>query len=121
MLLQYVVKPRGCVSMKNIFLLLLLSFWVTACASAGYGAPKKSVGSKVDEYVGSNFDEYVMKKGVPSSQYVLQNGNTVYSIKESCGYSNSVGYREKSVTVDSQRIIRHISTKDMCSDLRFPD
>jgi len=107
--------------MKNIFLLLLLSCWVTACASSGHVAPKKSAARKVDEYIGKNFDEYVMKKGVPSSQYTLQNGNTIYSIRESCGCCYYVGYKEKNVTVDSQRIIRHISTKDVCSQLHIPD
>ena len=92
--------------MKKMIILFLGLCSLTACATTRR--------QPTFDWRGQNFDEYVIKKGVPSSQYTLQNGNTVYSFKERCNYTWEAGYMEKSVVVDSNHIIQQISTKNMC-------
>ena len=62
--------------MKKQILLMVSILGLCACATWQQ--------QQVD-WRGRNFDDYVQSKGVPTSKYSLQNGNTVYSFKPRAG------------------------------------
>lgn len=88
--------------MKNIVPFLSLSLLLTGCATLGGTG-----------FVGQSFDNYVIQKGVPSSQYALQDGNIAYSYQKVCEYDSSkVG--ETLVVVGADNLIQSISTPTRC-------
>jgi len=89
--------------MKRTIIFLLTCSFLTACASLGTST----------SLVGQSFDSYIIQKGVPSSQYTLQNGNIAYSYKTVCEYDSSkVG--ETLVVVGTDNLIQSISTPTRC-------
>lgn len=62
---------------------------------------------------GQNFDNYITTNGVPTSQYALQDGNTVFSFKKSCYYDSSKT-GETLVIVGKDNIIVSVSTPTKC-------
>lgn len=86
---------------KHIFLFLGITT-LTACASL-----------KPIDWKGQNFDNYVSSKGVPSSQYKSQNGNTIYSFKTTCQY-DLMKTGETLVTVGPDNLIINISNATTC-------
>ena len=87
---------------KHIFLLLGV-FSLGACASF---QQQKVV------WTGQNFDNYIVSYGIPSSQYTLQNGNTVFSFKKNCAQTNA--QEEILITVDTENIIQQTSILASC-------
>ena len=89
--------------MKKQILLMVSILGLCACATWQQ--------QQVD-WRGRNFDDYVQSKGVPTSKYSLQNGNTVYSFKTTCRYANMMG--ETHVTVGADNLIMSVSTSTKC-------
>ena len=86
---------------KQIFLFLSITT-LAACASL-----------QPIDWRGQNFDNYVSSKGVPSSQYTLQNGNTIYSYKTTCQY-DPMKTGETLITVGPNNLIVNISNTTAC-------
>ena len=94
---------------KNIVVVLLSSI-LSACATFG---PYDTYSTyQVDTWLGQNFDSYIISYGAPTSNYALQNGNTAYSFKKACTYTN--GEEELVVVVDAQNIIQSRSVTSSC-------
>lgn len=87
--------------MKKVLLLLPYAFTLCACATLG------GVGT-----VGSNFDDYILRYGVPTSQYTLQNGDTAYSFIKQCPYAQA--QEEKVVVVGPDNTISSVSYVTHC-------
>lgn len=88
--------------MKNIIPFLSLSLLLTGCATLVGGG-----------WGGQSFDNYVMRYGIPASQYELQDGNIAYSFQKACEYDSSkIG--ETLVVVGSDNLIQSISTPTRC-------
>ncbi|MBO4706997.1 MAG: hypothetical protein J5594_00325 [Elusimicrobiaceae bacterium] len=88
---------------KNIALFISI-FLLSACAT--FQQPKVV-------WTGQNFDNYVTTNGVPTSQYTLQDGNTVFSFKKSCYYDSSKT-GETLVIVGPDNLITRVSTPTKC-------
>lgn len=90
--------------MKKCLVLLIGIFLLSACAT--FQQPKVV-------WTGQNFDNYVTTNGVPTSQYTLQDGNTVFSFKKTCYYdSGKTG--ETLVIVGPDNLIVSVSTPTKC-------
>ena len=88
---------------KHIFLFLgIIS--LTACATFEQQA---------FNWRGQNFDELVVKYGVPTSQYTLQNEDIAYSFVKPCQYTQ--GQEEVVVVVNTDNTIYDISNVSRCS------
>ncbi len=88
---------------KTIFLLLSIST-LTACATF---QPQPAF-----DWRGQNFDSYILKYGVPTSQYTLQNGNNVYSFKTNCPDTNA--QEELLIIITPDNVIQEISRTSSC-------
>lgn len=88
--------------MKKIFILLPMSCLMAACASW-----------QPMDWNGQNFDNYILSKGVPTSQYTSPSGNIIYSFKTICEY-DLTKTEETLVTVDQNNLIQNISTPTQC-------
>lgn len=62
--------------------------------------------------IGSNFDEYVINHGMPTSQYQMQDGTMMYSYKTPCPHSNQ--YEETVIKVDTNNIVQSINKTHYC-------
>ena len=88
---------------KHIFLFLgIIS--LTACATFQQQA---------FDWRGQNFDDLVVKYGVPNSQYTLQNESVAYSFVKPCQYTQ--GQEEVVVVVNTDNTIYDISNVSRCS------
>lgn len=88
---------------KHIFLFLgIIS--LTACATFQQQA---------FDWRGQNFDDLVVKYGVPTSQYTLQNESVAYSFVKPCQYTQ--GQEEVVVVVNTDNTIYDISNVSRCS------
>lgn len=88
---------------KNIFLFLgIIS--LTACATFQQQA---------FDWRGQNFDNLVVKYGVPTSQYTLQDESVAYSFVKPCQYTQ--GQEEVVVVVNTDNTIYDISNVSRCS------
>ncbi len=52
---------------------------------------------------GTDFDTYIQKNGAPTSEYIMQNGNKLYTYKKLC--PNKKNWQEYNVEVSSENII----------------
>lgn len=90
--------------MRKSIVLFISIFILSACATVQ--RPKVI-------WPGQNFDNYITTNGVPTSQYTLQNGNTVFSFKKTCYYDSSKT-GETIVIVGKDNIIESLSTTTKC-------
>ena len=84
---------------KTIFTLLTATF-LAACATT------------TQRWTGANFDDFIIHYGNPTAQYPLQNGNTSYSFKKPCAYTQ--GQEEKTVIVGVDNTIQQITVQSYC-------
>lgn len=90
--------------MKKIIFLFLGIISLTACATFQQQA---------FDWRGQNFDDLVVKYGVPTSQYTLQNESVAYSFVKPCQYTQ--GQEEVVVVVNTDNTIYDISNVSRCS------
>lgn len=90
--------------MKKIIFLFLGIISLTACATFQQQA---------FNWRGQNFDDLVVKYGVPTSQYTLQNESVAYSFVKPCQYTQ--GQEEVVVVVNTDNTIYDISNVSRCS------
>ena len=90
--------------MRKMILLVLGSCSLMACASIQQ--------QPAIDWTGRNFDEYVLRYGVPTTQVSLQSGKTAYSFIKQCSYSP--GQEETTVMVNQENIITGTSRKGSC-------
>ncbi len=90
--------------MKKIIFLFLGIISLTACATFQQQA---------FDWRGQNFDDLVVKYGVPNSQYTLQNESVAYSFVKPCQYTQ--GQEEVVVVVNTDNTIYDISNVSRCS------
>ncbi len=90
--------------MKKLFLLVLSACSLMACAAL---QPQPAF-----DWRGQDFDEYVLKYGVPTAQVMLQSGNIAYSYITQCSYSPEI--EETTVMVNPENIITGVSKKGSC-------
>lgn len=90
--------------MKKIIFLFLGIISLTACATFQQQA---------FNWRGQNFDDLVVKYGVPTSQYTLQNESVAYSFIKPCQYTQ--GQEEVVVVVNTDNTIYDISNVSRCS------
>ena len=88
---------------KSLFLTVVV-FIVSGCASFW--------NSWVATAEGTDFDQYVARYGVPTSQYQMQTGEMAYSFRKQCSYVH--GYEETLVVVYPNNIIKSISRTQYC-------
>ncbi len=90
--------------MKKLSFLFLGIISLTACATFEQQA---------FNWRGQNFDELVVKYGVPTSQYTLQDESVAYSFIKPCQYTQ--GQEEVVVVVNTDNTIYDISNVSRCS------
>lgn len=90
--------------MKNHLLLFISVFGLAACATM---QPQPQF-----DWTGQNFDNYILKYGVPTTQVALQSGNTAYSFIKQCSYSP--GIEETTVMVNPENMIIGITQNNRC-------
>ena len=90
--------------MKKSIIVFLSFCGLTACATF----PSQS---SVD-WRGENFDNYVLKYGVPAAQVALQSGNIAYSYTSPC--PDSPNMQETIVMVNQDNTITNITPKSSC-------
>ena len=90
--------------MKKHILLFLGIISLTACATFQQQA---------FDWRGQNFDDLVVKYGVPTSNYTLQNESVAYSFIKPCQYTQ--GQEEVVVVVNTDNTIYDISNVSRCS------
>lgn len=90
--------------MKKIIFLFLGIISLTACATFQQQA---------FDWRGQNFDDLVVKYGVPTSNYTLQNESVAYSFIKPCQYTQ--GQEEVVVVVNTDNTIYDISNVSRCS------
>ena len=86
---------------KHLFLFVSI-FGLAACAT---------VQQQVD-WTGQNFDDFIVKYGVPTSQHTLQNGNIAYSFVKPCAMVQA--QQEMLVVVDRNNTISSVSRVSSC-------
>lgn len=60
--------------------------------------------------VGMDMDDYIKTRGVPTSEYTMTNGNTLYSYKKIC--DDKRNWEEYNIEVDPQnKIIKRTNVK----------
>ncbi len=87
--------------MKKIILTLWVCVLLSACATM-----------KSENWVGQNFDSFVIKYGVPSAQYTMQNGSTSYSFKKPCAATQA--QEEVTVIVGKDNIVQSTVVQSRC-------
>lgn len=71
------------------------------------------------DWTGHNFDDYVLEKGVPTSQYKRQDSKTVYSFKHNC--ADSTEQKETIVVVNTDNVIESVSQTHFCPSPRIEE
>ena len=89
--------------MKKLVFLFLGIISLTACATFQ---------QQSFDWRGQNFDELIVKYGVPTSQYTLQNEDIAYSFVKPCQYTQ--GQEEVVVVVNTDNTIYDISNVSSC-------
>ena len=94
--------------MKKLTVLFLGIFLLAACAK---NIRNQSVQIAVD-WRGKNIEDYIQSNGIPTSQYSLSNGNTIYSFKKSCSYGPAEA--ETLVTAGEDNLIVKVASTSSC-------
>jgi len=83
------------------FIILPLMVFITACATTPF-----------NNWIGKDFDQFVIKYGTPVSQFKMQNGDMAYSFKRPCPYTP--GQEEILVVVSGENIIKGATLQTRC-------
>ena len=88
--------------MKKLIMLCVGSCSLMACATF----------QQEKNWAGQNFDNFIIRYGVPTSQHTLQNGNIAYSFVKQCPYVQT--QEEVVVVVNQNNIIDGVSRVGSC-------